>query len=54
MPELCHWTEDGDGNYDTDCGQAFCMTDGTPEENHMKFCCYCGKALESVAYREEA
>ena len=51
---FCHWTEDSDGNYDTDCDQEFCMIGGTPKENGMRFCCYCGKPLVEVQYREEA
>ena len=53
MLAICRWQEDFDGNYDTDCQQSFCMLDGTPDENGMRYCCYCGKPLESVKYREE-
>ena len=52
MPDTCQWREDFDGNYDTDCKQSFCMIDGTPEENGMRFCCYCGKPLTAVKCRE--
>jgi hypothetical protein len=36
--------------YDTECGDSFYLEDGTPEENGMKFCCYCGKPLKQVLY----
>jgi hypothetical protein len=51
MPSTCLWREDFDGNYDTDCGQAFTMIDGTPTENNMRFCCYCGSVLFEVKYQ---
>ena len=43
----CDWTYDE--NYDTwetTCGHAHCFMDGGPNENHMKFCPYCGKKLK--------
>lgn len=33
----------------TDCGESFDITEGTPTENHMRFCCYCGKPLASMS-----
>jgi hypothetical protein len=48
--EKCHWKEDTDGTYETDCGQAYCMNDGTPKENDMRFCSFCGRVLEEVSY----
>jgi hypothetical protein len=53
MPSTCLWREDGDGNYDTDCGCCFVLNAGCPEENDMRFCCYCGSALVSVKYTPE-
>jgi len=42
----CQWTYDEEHDvYDTGCGEAFSITDGTPKENGMKFCTYCGKKL---------
>ncbi len=45
--EVCHWKQwSGEcGTYDTDCGSAFTIEEGTPEKNEMRFCCYCGKPL---------
>ncbi len=48
----CNWAEDEDGNWFTDCGDGFTFIDGTPDENHMKFCCYCGKPLTVSRYKE--
>ena len=55
-PELdklsqCKWKlEDEDYNaYATDCGQCFCIEEGTPQENSMLYCCYCGRVL--VVYK---
>lgn len=49
--EVCCWLLDEiDGFWQTDCGRGFCLADGTPTENEMRFCCYCGKPLhEQVA-----
>lgn len=43
--ETCGWAHDEDGIWQTDCGEAFVLMDGTPEENDFRFCCYCGKNL---------
>ena len=42
---LCGWNSDDDGTYHTGCGQLFVLNDGTPRENGMRFCCYCGGGL---------
>lgn len=47
-PPPCHWTEDGDGNWETDCSGVFCLHSGTPTDNSMAYCCYCGKPLVEV------
>lgn len=53
--EECVWTqEDEDSEYfETDCGHDFCLIDGLPEDNDMKFCCYCGKHLKFEPYKSE-
>jgi|GEM_PF-6400132 len=50
---VCKWTEDSDGNYDTDCGNCFSMIDGTPEENNMRYCNACGRKVNVIHYRIE-
>ncbi len=44
--KICVWSEDSDGNWESGCGEMFVFNDGTPKENKMKFCCYCGSLLE--------
>lgn len=45
-PTACAWKRDDDGNWQTGCGGMFVLLDeGTPAENSMAFCCYCGKPL---------
>ena len=46
----CAWTEDSDGTWHTSCNAAFTLNDGTPSQNRMAFCCYCGQALLEVPY----
>lgn len=41
----CTWRADDDGVYQTECGNAFVLNDGTPKDNRMAYCCYCGKVL---------
>ena len=52
----CTWHQDGDsdsGVYATSCGRYFDLTDGTPEDNQMRWCCYCGKQLAQELIAEE-
>ena len=54
--ETCKWKlgfEYAD-YYETSCGEAFQFTDGSPTENKMKFCPYCGKPLEEEPTKEES
>lgn len=41
----CEWGEDIDGNWTTGCDEIYIFLHGTPKQNGMKFCCYCGKPL---------
>ena len=45
--ETCTWHGDGDGSdcWETDCHNAFRLEEGSPADNGMKFCCYCGRPL---------
>ena len=47
---VCVWEEDSDGNWETACGNIFCLNEGTPSENEMRFCCYCGKQLSQKLF----
>jgi hypothetical protein len=44
----CLWSHADDDTdvWETSCGHAFTIIDGTPGDNHMEFCCYCGRPLE--------
>ena len=44
----CRWIFSDDGYWVTDCANAFVVNEGTPTENKMKFCCYCGRNLKEV------
>jgi len=49
--ETCEWKPnfgwyDEVENYDTACGNAFTIMNGSPSENKMTFCCYCGKKIK--------
>jgi hypothetical protein len=51
----CEW-EDDDDCWATSCGQLFVINDGTPSQNGMKYCCYCGGELveKPPAERDDA
>jgi len=40
-------------SWETRCGETFFLLEGTPAENQMKFCPYCGRQLVEVAITEE-
>jgi hypothetical protein len=46
----CIWKEDDEGIWETTCGEAFTIIEGTPGGNDMEYCCYCGKPLEEVKF----
>jgi len=46
----CTWTEDGDGNWDTRCGETFVLIEGTPRLNHYRFCPSCGGEIETKPF----
>lgn len=46
----CVWSEDEDGNWETECGQMFNWIEDGPTENGARFCLHCGKALEEKKY----
>jgi hypothetical protein len=55
-PESCAWHQDGDSEsdlYATSCGHYFSLNDGTPEDNKMHWCCYCGKRIVQEMITEE-
>lgn len=50
----CRWLQDSDGLWNASCGENryFELNDGTPRDNHMRYCCYCGGRLRFTSYRE--
>jgi len=42
----CEWTYEGSNDvWETACGKAFCIVEGTPQENEIRYCCFCGGKL---------
>lgn len=51
----CEWEEDDDdGNYETACGNRFCIIEGSPTNNRMRYCCYCGGRLAVAAPAQDS
>lgn len=48
----CCWTEDFAGNWSAQCGEQFVLVEGSPHDNKMMFCCYCGGRLVENKYFE--
>jgi len=47
--EPCAWEYKTWGEYwETGCSNAFTLNDGTPKDNGMVFCPYCGQKIEEV------
>lgn len=54
--QYCHWLQqDGENSEDwLACDdKLFCLTNGTPSENGMRFCPYCGKNLVELTYKDQ-
>ena len=50
----CTWGyDDGDDYWETSCDGAFQLVDGTPADNGMKFCPYCGRPIEEVSENDQ-
>lgn len=49
----CRWTEDMNGQWESECGASWEFNEGGPVENEVKYCHGCGKRVEVVAYVEE-
>lgn len=53
--KACAWAQEPDGGpWQTSCGNEFELIDGTPRDNGMAYCCYCGGSLEQIEYTDEA
>lgn len=51
--EPCVWSENAEGWWETTCQNEFSLTNGTPEDNGMNFCPYCGHELQEQVYVRE-
>jgi hypothetical protein len=49
--KTCEWSDDGE-YYNTQCGGAFHIESGTPADNGMEYCAYCGGKLIDVTVTE--
>ena len=51
--KACAWTENEDGQWETDCGGSFEFNDGGPVVQRFRVCPFCGKPLTEVPYVED-
>ena len=46
---ICRWKYDEiQDSWETDCGNDFVLMNGTPADNRMQYCPYCGYRLEVI------
>lgn len=45
-------TKDSD-TWAAQCGRYFTIKDGSPSDNEMRFCCFCGKPLVEIRFEDE-
>jgi hypothetical protein len=50
--ETCLWTSDEDGIWTASCKQDWLFEEGSPRDNKMRFCHFCGRPLRQRSYRE--
>jgi hypothetical protein len=52
--DVCNWHEqDSESVYwSSDCGLDFVLSDGTPKENGLNFCCRCGKKIVEHEWKD--
>jgi hypothetical protein len=48
----CRWLQDEYGVWDTSCGNRYEIIEGTPRDNKMRFCCFCGNVLRYTSSPE--
>lgn len=51
MKEFCLWIEDVYSVWETACGNMFEFSVGSPKENKVRFCMYCGKKLHQRKFK---
>jgi len=51
MKKPCVWREE-EGYWVTSCCNEFVINEGTPKENKMKYCPFCGGALLEIAVQQ--
>lgn len=56
--DYCDWTAsalpDGDVLWETACGNAHTLMDGSPADNEMTYCCYCGNKIAQCSLQPNA
>lgn len=49
---VCAWVENGDFGWKSSCGGEFYFEDGTPSDNGLRFCLYCGNPSVEISGQE--
>ena len=51
--DVCIWTQDSDGPWNTSCGVTWEFVDGGPAENGAHFCHHCGGVLMAATFADD-
>ena len=51
--DVCIWTQDSDGLWNTSCSKKWEIIEGGPTDNEMHFCHHCGGSLLSEPFSED-
>ena len=51
--DVCIWTQDSDGTWNTSCSKTWEFIEGGPTDNEMHFCHHCGGELISEPFSED-
>lgn len=49
----CAWVQDSYGTWETSCGNSFEINEGTPHDNEMAYCAFCGLPIEQHEYKDD-
>lgn len=51
---VCEWTEDSCEVWETSCGGTYYIIEGTPTDNNMRYCPFCGCELVHLTRQERS
>ena len=55
IKKICVWSQDSECSdiWLSSCKNAFTLIEGTPKENKVQFCMFCGRPVQEVVFNYE-